>query len=201
MADEKTFEAKLFEFYKESYEAELENKEKMTARLTFNLGILTIIANICVSFLSDAPAYRTGWMVAGFYVAFGTGIVLGLTSLILFFKAVGFPFGYAYRYIPKTTELERYLRELEKYNEAVPSTDKIDIERTFTGNLMLQYASHAGANAEKNEIRARFTYVAFEFSILSVIALLLCAPLFFTIKFSSGKPPQRVEITAPIQIK
>ena len=97
MADEpQRFETKLFDFYKESYVAELENKEKFNARLTFNLAILTILANIGISFLNEAPSYRSSWVVISFYSTFGIAVLLGLISIFFFLRALGIPLGHPY---------------------------------------------------------------------------------------------------------
>src|SRR5437868_14073918 len=121
--DPQTFEAGLLEFYKESYNAELENKEKFNSRLTFNLAILTILANICVSFLTDTPAYRPTLIVAFFYGVFALAAILGLTAIYFFFRALGIPFGHPYAYIPSTNQIEEYIQALNDYNAGVADTD------------------------------------------------------------------------------
>ena len=196
-----TFESKLFDFYKEAYIAELENKEKFNARLTFNLAILTILANICVSFLNDAPAYRSIWMVISFYATFGVAVLLGLISIFFFFRALGFPFGHPYAYVARTTEIEKYLQDVKEYNQRVPDKDKLDLEQAFHGNLMSQYAKLADVNALSNRKKMDSLTKTLVFSVLSLIFLLLSAPLFFSIKFSGSKPPQKIEITSPIRIE
>jgi hypothetical protein len=199
--DPRSFQASLLDFYKESYTAELENKEKFNGRLSFNLAILTILANICVSFLNDAPAYHPTSGVVLFYAAFGAATVLGLASIFFFFRALGIPFGHPYAYIATTTEIEEYIQALHDYNEEVAETDKIDVESEFQTHLMDQYAKSAAVNARSNRRKMQSLTRALVASVLSLIFLLLSAAPFFAIKFSSGKPPQRIEIATPIKIE
>lgn len=199
--DPQNFQASLLDFYKESYTAELENKEKFNARLTFNLAILTILANICVSFLNDAPAYRPAFTVIFFYAVFGAATALGLTSIFFFFRALGIPFGHPYAYIASTTQIEEYIQALNNYNEGVAETDKINVEEEFRIHLMEQYAKSAAVNADSNRKKMESLTRALVVSVLSLICLLLSAGPFFAIKFSASKPPQKIEITAPIKIE
>src|SRR5438105_2223094 len=55
MDPSQTIEQKALEFFKDRYADELELKEKINARLTFNLALLTLLANVAVTFLKDFP--------------------------------------------------------------------------------------------------------------------------------------------------
>ena len=195
------FQSGLLEFYKESYNAELETKEKFSNRLTFNLGILTILANITVSYLTDAPALRPSFAVTLFYSLFGLAAIWGLTAIIFFSRALGIPFGHPYAYIPSTNQIEEYVTALHEYNEGVDEQERIDVEVEFRKNLMDQYSKSAAINAVSNRKKTQALTRAMAFSALSLICLLISAAPFFALKFSAGKPAQKVEITTPVRIE
>jgi len=199
--DPQTFQAGLLEFYKESYNAELENKEKFNNRLTFNLGILTILANICVSFLAEAPTYRPVFIVVFFYGVFVLAAILGLTAIFFFFRALGIPFGHPYAYIASTNQIEEYVQALNNYNDGVSEGERINVEEQIRTNLKDQYSKSAAVNANSNRKKTRALTRAMVFSVLSLICLLISAGPFFAIKFSAGKPPEKIEITGPVKVE
>lgn len=197
----KDIDDKLLDFCKEAYLYEADRREKISARLTLNLAVLTIAANICVSYLNHLPPLQDNWLTRGFYVLITAAIMFGLTSLIFFFRALGFPQGYQYGYIPKTTEIYRFLKEAEAYNQGLHDLEPIDLQKAFRDNLTIQYNGYASRNAENNHRKSKFVWITFSFSICAIIFLLLTAPLFYALKYSAAEKSQLIEITKPVKIE
>src|SRR6266404_418556 len=141
-----TIEQKALEFFKDRYAGELELKEKINSRLTFNLALLTLLANIAVTFLKDFPKYSPEPKTFSFYALFVVGASGGLFALYFFFRALGFPLGFKYGYIPKPSEIWKFVADAQAYNQKVSDDQKIDIDKQFEANLLSQYCEYTSRN-------------------------------------------------------
>ena len=198
---EKDFDDILLDFYKEAYLHETEVKEKMGSRLTLNLAVLSVTVNICVSYLNNLPPYKADWITYSLYGLIGAAIVLGLVSLFFFFRALGFPFGYEYGFVPTTTDIYKYFRDAEAFNKNLPDDEKIDLKKEFRDNLAIQYKGYASRNAMHNHKKSDHIWTTIKFSIWSIIFLFLSAPFFYILNFTAQKKSQPVEIINSVKIE
>ena len=192
------FKKRLVEFYKERYGAEADRREKSTERLSFSLLILSIIANICLTYLDNLPSFGRDAITIIFYI--GLLLAMGCGGLAIYFYIRSLVSGYKFWHLPTPLEISKYLEKLQAYNITHP--DKaMDMENEFEESLAGQYKNFASKNAALNDRRSIYIYKTSLCSVIAIIILLLCAPLFFYKKHLMTKPPQQVQIVEPVKIQ
>jgi len=185
---------KLLEFYKERYEAEADRREKSTERLTFSLLILSIIANILLTYLGDLPPFVDDGMTRSFYIGLSLAVIVGGAAVYFYVRAL--IFRYDFWYLPSPKQISEFLKESEEYNQDNPP-DPINLDAEFDERLTDQYRDYATDNAALNDRRSTFIYKTSLCSIISLVLLLVCAPVFFLKKHDV----QKVEIVKPVNIE
>ena len=190
----KELKKKLSEFYKERYEAEADRREKSTERLTFSLLILSIIANILLTYLGDLPPFVDDGITRSFYIGLSLAVMVGGAAVYFYVRAL--VFRYDFWYLPSPRQISEFLKESEKYNQDNPN-EVMDLEAEFDESITNQYRDYATDNATLNDRRSTYIYKTSLCSIISLVLLLVCAPVFFLKKHDV----QKVEIVKPINIE
>jgi hypothetical protein len=201
MPEPQTFNQRQLEFFRQAYIAENDRKDKLRNGLAINLGIFTILANILVTLLDGIPKFDRSilfWMFCGMVVI---ATIAGVVALSFFFRALGFPKGFSYGYIPQTTEIYKFIKAVEDYNSKVPPENRLDAEREFENNLMTNYNGFAARNADCNNRRTRLVFLTIIWSIISAAILLFSLPLFYYLRFQTPSPVQSVDISKPVRIE
>ena len=91
MPEPESFKQRQLEFYKESYVAENDKKEKLRGGVAFNLGVFTVLANVFVSVFDSMQRFEHSKLFWWFCVVVAISLFLGLVALYFLFRALGFP--------------------------------------------------------------------------------------------------------------
>jgi hypothetical protein len=188
------FEKKLLEFYKGRYEAEADRRDKSVDRLTFGLLIISIIGNISLVYLEDLPPFTFGGRTGVFYILLLLGLAAGAAAITFYILAL--VFRNEFWYLPSPHQIAEYVAAAEVYNTSRPA-DPIDVEKEFDKKLAEQYRDYASLNAATNDRRGWYIYRTSLYSVMAIVFLLMCAPIFFLNKADTKK----VEITKPVKVQ
>jgi hypothetical protein len=181
------FDQELFNFYKESYEAELERKDKLLERLNIALTQLAILGGALGFYVMVIPDVK-GFLPADlfFYIPCGLACLSFLGSLgVVFYGVVR---GDVYEYMPTSIEIAEAVEQNKKKN---PNSD---IRASFVGNFGKQYCQCAATNWESNQNRNGRVNRIFQFLVVCMIFLILALPGYLRLKGHLETKPTEVKI-------
>jgi hypothetical protein len=138
------FEQDVFQFYQQCYQAELERKEKLLARVNLAAGLVTILGGVLAYYAKSIDVSPCCWIHLAFYIPLAVGCLGTLFSMILLAISIAKGFGYAY--IPKTTDVAQFLEAAAAFNKTAAADQKIDPQQAFLQNLSKQYCEYAAIN-------------------------------------------------------
>lgn len=164
-------------FYEKLYFHELENREKLSARLQLSLGLLTLLAGV---FAYMATRYNAKAVVAfgvddAFFLLTALALILLGTGAWFFVKAF---WGHDYHCLPTATTIEDYRKTLGITYRDFADGDALasDHYRDF---LIKYFAECASSNAGVNGARADFLHrsngcilVAIPFAVLAAMTFI-----------------------------
>jgi hypothetical protein len=186
---------KLFEFFKEAYFFQFERREKINGRTGILLAIVTLAAGIGTKYLDDLPAFDGSLFTIAFYVLLLIAVFMGAGAFVYLLKSLAQTL--TWHYVPTPSDILAAVERLEKRNPpgTPPVIDSLEI---FETKLLRQFAEAATHNDVSNDIKNRYLLRTTQWTAATIIALIVCAPFFYSLKYGSAKPPQRIEIVKPI---
>jgi MFS family permease len=199
MSEPEDFKDELLEFYKGSYETEIERKDKLLDRVSLAVGFLTILGGILGFYLTSLEIPQFRWAHLAFYIPLALGCVTTIVSMVCVARSVAK--GFRYAYIPSPMEVANFVRTAEDLNAQVPKAERADIRASFREHLGDQYCKCAAINWNHNTTRSGYLFWAIRWAVASMFIAILALPGFFLIKKDFETKPTEVKVTAPIEIK
>jgi ABC-type sugar transport system permease subunit len=146
----------IFNFYKESYNAELENKEKINNRITVPISILTLLIGGILIYFKEIDKISNVISKVFFILFLGLSIIAILFCVFFLFKAY---YGYTYKYIPLLKDIQDYQNGLidyylnENHNyENASYLAELDVQ-LYLENIYVESTTN---NMEQNEKKLRY---------------------------------------------
>lgn len=192
----KEFREKLFNYCKEAYFFQFDRRDKINARIGVLLAIVAIAANIGLKYLDELPRFDGSVCVIIFYTLLSASLVLGVGAIYNMCKALAKTL--KWKYAPNPRPILGFIEKAEARNKNLPMEGQIDICEAFEKNLIRQFAESATDNELTNDTKNRHLLQATLWTIATVIALIACAPSFYYLKFTAGKPVHRIEVVKTI---
>lgn len=148
------------QIYKEMYYHELNIKEMLHSRISVPLGSISAIVTIVVFMLTGAKFLEINMWVKCFFLLLG---LCGISAMVsLFYLGYVIFRGNEYRYIPRPSEIEDYIWELDSYHTKLLHRDIKNRSRNeyieqkmelFLGN---EYKLSIENNLKVNEKKIRY---------------------------------------------
>jgi len=179
----KDFNKTKLEFYKNVYDFELARKDNLNSNLNIPLTILSLIAGILGFFYINLPHCNN---TISDYLFFGFLILATIVyafSVYYFFKGL---FGFGYGYISDAEKIEKYLIELETYNQVATKSQKIDIETEFYETIMKQYIEYSTLNFKNNNMKSGYLYKTTVQLLIAIVFTILCSFSFIYKKYQAN---------------
>jgi hypothetical protein len=193
---ETEFRQKVFDYCKEAYFFQFDRREKINGRIGVLLAIIAIAANMALKYLDDLPAFDGSVVMILFYVPLSGALILGLGAIYNMCKAVGKTL--KWKYAPNPKPILDYIDQAEARNKQVIAEVRTDVQAVFENNLIRQFADSATVNDLANDTKNRHLLTATWWTIATMLALIVCAPSFYYLKFKVGNRRQKVEVVMPI---
>lgn len=163
-------------FYEKLYFHELENREKLTARLQLTLGLLTVLVGV-FSYMAtryNSKAVVTTGVDDVFFLLSALALLLLSAGAWFFVKAF---WGHDYHCLPIATTIENYRQTL-----GTTYKDFVDGDTLASGHyrdfLLKYFAECASSNADVNTVRAHFLHRSNGYILVAIPAVILAAIAF-----------------------
>ncbi len=163
-------------FYERMYFHELDNREKLTARLQLSLAILTALVAL-LAYIVSRTTLQSGpgpFAVAAFLVSFASSTATLSASAWFFIRAL---WGHSYECLPVATEIEKYRELLAETYKDYPDGDSLTA--THHKRFLVRYfAECASVNASVNQRRYELLHDCVSCTVYALPALVLLGLVF-----------------------
>ena len=193
-----------FDFYKEFYFKELDNRNEINSSLSLPIGLITaLIAGIFYLLTNFDYKYSVA-ITTLFVIQIIFSIAFLVASIYNLIKAYSdFHKGYDYAILADTADLDNYYQQLKAFyasNTALPDSSKQEFE-TYVLNEMIK---NTGDNQKNNKKKTKFRYNCERHLINSFVAISLCLPVFcidYSFKAEKKEPIEvRIDTSKTIPI-
>jgi hypothetical protein len=193
---QKEFREKLFEFFKEAYFFQFERREKINGRVGILLAIVTVAANIGLKYVEELPKFDGSTLAICFYSMLFVAVGFGAVAVWFLIKSLAQTL--TWHYLPTPRQMLTFLDKAAARNKTLPEAERFDAEQAFENNLIRQFAEASTHNDMSNDMKNLHSLRTTQATIATLLALVACAPFFYSLRYKTEKPAQRVEITKPI---
>jgi len=185
-------EEKLLNLFKESYYFELDRKDKINANLNFPITILVLVVGVLSYYLNNLPNLNHDFTSVIFYISVFALIVNICFCFYFLYRCFT---GYGYDYVSPTTEIDRYVNDIHKYNSQVDEKGKMNVDHELTALLIEQYCRCATTNSQNNIRKTGYLRSTSVSLLCAVIIVAISTFPFFILKYQLSSEVQKVEIT------
>ena len=182
---QKEFREKLFAYFKEAYFFQFERREKINGRVGVLLAIITVAANIGVKYLDELPTFDGSKMAIGFYSALVAAV--GFGALTMWYLVKSLAQALTWHYLPTPTQILAFVERATARDVKDSPAQQIDTEQTSETNLIRQFAEAATHNDVSNDIKNRHLLRTTQWTIVTVLTLIACAPFFYCLKYRTRR--------------
>lgn len=187
----------IFQFYKESYEAQFERKAELIDSIGIVLAVLAIIGGLLSYYVAKLDFSTFEFLDLAFYLPFSIGVLAASSAVAYLYRAICH--SYYYRYIPKTDDIKKTLDLYSAYQDS--AGDKaMSVEDFFFANLEKQYCEYAARNFEVNMNRSGHLFAALQSAMIATMFLLMSFPGFYIYQKNLPLQMQHVELKAPVTV-
>jgi hypothetical protein len=187
------------EFFKDSYESEIERMHKLDSAVTLPAAIVTVLGGWVVFYAQNFPSSSWNVFFILFVVFLVAASVLWIGSIYYLIQSY---FGYKYELIANPDDVAIFLTGLRNHFGAIdPPQENIDetVDNELRDFLVEQYQAAATTNRAANMQRIRWGYRSNRCLVGMLIALGLSV-LPFWVAFE--RKPQKMEIVNnPVPVK
>lgn len=153
------------DLYREQYYFELERKDRLTSRLSFPSGIVTVLAGALGYFLTlseQAPPGFVGVLFAYMVTAMAMALASTVFCLMMAYR------DHRYGYLPNAQEVEKYWNALAQHYKETTDGAKTSEER-FSEALVTWYCQAHARTAESNKVRTHWRTMANRSLLLTIV--------------------------------
>lgn len=186
-----------FDFFKEMYLLELENKERINARVSVPLSIIPLLVGGGIFLLTEQKDIEGEFWYTFFVVTFTIFFVSLITSIVYTIRAY---YNYEYQYIPSLSDiakdsilLEDYVDRLIEYEDnPITEEERVKrIEETIQNDICEKFIKATDRNIGLNEKKLFFLRRVGIWLMISLISGALCI---IPTTFGKSEDVQKVEI-------
>ncbi len=158
----------LLDHYKHSYYYELDRRDKIVTNLNLPISIAILIIGSALFLLNSSTLCLANMWSMVFLALLFCSVSCIVISVFYIYKALT---GYEYKYISLPTEINEYVNQHLKYNDAVSKNKQISTEEAFFKLLQDQYCMCSTINAQHNDARIDYVRRTWISLLVTIIAL------------------------------
>ena len=172
----------IYELFKDAYEFEHQRKDAINSRLSLVFTALTVIIGATTYFINNMNFTPINTVRVVFFTLLGALVTIIGLALYYLFRCLFF---YKYSYVARPSLIDKYITELEDYEEKLGSP--INIEEKIEYFLKSQYRDCTSRNRANNKRKnGYFIRVLMAVFLASIFLSLLAIPYYVT-KFMESK--------------
>jgi len=188
----------LFEHFRQSYQFQLEKIEKLRDRISFVVGLLTILGSALFFLLTNySHGWHDGWCWL-FYVPVGLAGILFLTSAGLLLWVIG---GRSrYQFIPSSPEIQKFAQDTVEWTTAIGGTGD-DALNSVKEELLSRYRDGSHYNFTVNRERTDRLILAQRVAVIAFLLGFASTPRYYYDKSKEDDKPTRVLLVSDSRTK
>ena len=177
--------------YVEAYEYELQYKDTLNARLNLPVTGLIVLVGAVAYLLNNISKLTTHWVAITFYVLLAL-LVLSIGFALYFLIRI--IFGPKYGYISQLSEIDRYIRQIEQYNEEADE-EPIALSEELDDLLKQQYCKCTSRNQQNNDCKSGYLARCLYAMIVATVILVVSGVPYYGMKLGTTDDVQKIEVT------
>jgi len=182
------------DLYKELYFHEMERRDRLNSGLSFPVGLVALLTGAALVMFRAAESSVSDWDKALIILLAVAALSLVLASFFL----IRVYWGHEYSHIPFAEDLLNYTSSLcEHYKRQGVST--VNASKFAKAKSMIyveqQFSKNAKFNAQVNDKKSKFLFLANSFVIASIVFLGLSSPIYIYTQTRQKTEIQKIEIT------
>lgn len=182
------------DLYKELYFHEMERRDRLNGGLSFPVGLIALLTGASLVIFKASDSTVSDWDKA--LIAFL--LVVALCLVLASFFLIRMYWGYEYAHMPYAEDLLSYTTNLREHykKQGLTSTNASKFANAKSvAYVEQQFSTNAKFNAQVNEKKSKFLFLANAFIIAAIVFLGLSSPIYIYTQTRHKVEIQRVEIT------